>query len=124
MIHVIRRRTWLFFASIGIPVSIAMFAGSARSHDALPRWQGELPSANFDHPPKRAFESSDYFFKFDQLDHFYRVPGEFGYRMFGENYGFEALSLIITETHPGGGPRLHTHDVEEAHVTLEGSAKY
>ena len=28
------------------------------------------------------------------------------------------------ETHPNGGPRLHSHDVEEAQVLLEGSATY
>ena len=44
--------------------------------------------------------------------------------MFGEEYGFEALSIFITETHPNGGPRLHSHDVEEAHVLLEGSVQY
>jgi mannose-6-phosphate isomerase-like protein (cupin superfamily) len=44
--------------------------------------------------------------------------------MLGEEYGFEALSLFITETHPNGGPRVHTHDVEEAHVLLEGSVRY
>ena len=124
MMRAKRNRPWLLVVSISIAASIALYVGSAWSHDPLPRWQGELPSANFDHLPKRAFESSDYIIKFDQLGHFYRVPGEFGYRMWGENYGFEALSLIITDTHPGGGPGLHTHDVEEAHVLLEGSAKY
>lgn len=48
----------------------------------------------------------------------------FGHRMLGEQYGFEGVPVIISETHPGGGPRLHTHDVEEAHVLLEGSAMY
>ena len=96
----------------------------AFAHDPLPRWQGELPTANFDHPPEKPFSSSDYVFKFDQLEHFYRAPGEFLYRLIGENYGFEALSIFITETHPNGGPRLHSHDVEEAHVLLEGSATY
>ena len=83
-----------------------------------------LPSTDFDHPPKAAFSRDDYFFKLEQLEHFYRVPGEFGYRLRGDDYGFEALSFIITETHPNGGPNLHVHDVEEAHVLLEGSAEY
>ena len=52
------------------------------------------------------------------------MPGEFGHRLIGDEYGFEALSFIITETHPGGGPALHKHDVEEAHILLEGSAQY
>jgi mannose-6-phosphate isomerase-like protein (cupin superfamily) len=42
----------------------------------------------------------------------------------GDQYGFKSLSFIITETHPGGGPGLHVHDTEEAHVLLEGSAQY
>ena len=86
--------------------------------------QEMLPQADFTHPPKVAFSPNDYFFKLDQLEHFYRVPGEFGYRLIGEDYGFESLSFIITETHPNGGPNLHVHDVEEAHVLLEGSAQY
>ena len=88
------------------------------------RSENRLPTTDFDHPPKVAFNSDDYFFKLDQLEHFYRVPGEFGYRLRGEDYGFEALSFIITESHPNGGPNLHVHDVEEAHVLLEGSAQY
>ena len=64
------------------------------------------------------------FFAFDQLDHWYRVPGEFTHRLTGDQYGFESLSFIITETHPGGGPGLHVHDTEEAHVLLQGRAQY
>lgn len=45
-------------------------------------------------------------------------------RLTGDQYGFESLSFIITETHPGGGPGLHVHDTEEAHVLLEGNAQY
>ena len=117
---------WKFVvvSSIGIAASIWLLSGAACTSDTLNSWTGPLPTANFDHAPKQAFERSDYFFIFDQLEHFYRVPGEFGHRMWGDKYGFEALSLIVTETHPGGGPGLHTHDVEEAHVLLSGSAKY
>src|SRR5258705_9822513 len=61
---------------------------------------------------------------FDQLDYYYRVPGEFTHRLNGDEYGFESLSFIITETHPGGGPGLHVHDTEEAHVLLEGTTEY
>jgi len=83
-----------------------------------------LPDKDFTHPPEKPHDSTANFFTFDQLDHYYRVPGEFTYRLTGDQYGFEALSFIITETHPGGGPGLHVHDVEEAHVLLEGSAEY
>ena len=64
------------------------------------------------------------YFTFDQLEHYYRVPGEFTHRLTGDEYGFEKLSFIVTETHPGGGPGLHVHDVEEAHILLEGTAQY
>ena len=50
--------------------------------------------------------------------------GEFTYRLDGDEYGFNALSFIITETHAGAGPGLHVHDTEEAHVLLEGTAEY
>lgn len=84
----------------------------------------KLPGKNFDHPPEESHSPDDYFFKLDQLEHFYRAPGEFGHRLNGDQYGFEALSFIITETHPNGGPGLHMHDAEEAHVLLEGRAEY
>ena len=109
-------------------VALVVFGGTAPPQGAAQgtqtRGQETLPKADFDHPPQAAFSPDDYFFKLDQLEHFYRVPGEFGYRLMGENYGFEALSFIITETQPNSGPNLHVHDVEEAHVLLEGSAQY
>lgn len=83
-----------------------------------------LPDAEFTHKPEQPHDPADLFFHFDQLEHYYRVPGEFTHRLTGDQYGFEALSFIITETHPGGGPGLHVHDVEEAHILLEGSAQY
>src|SRR6266487_1457014 len=65
-----------------------------------------------------------YVFKPSQMISFYDVPGEFGHAMEGAPYGFESLSFIITETQPGGGPPLHVHECEEAHVLLEGKATY
>lgn len=113
---------------VAVLVAFVVFGGTAPPQEAAQgtqtRGQETLPKADFDHPPKAPFSPDDYFFKLDQLEHFYRVPGEFGYRLMGENYGFEALSFIITETQPNGGPNLHVHDVEEAHVLLEGSAQY
>lgn len=84
----------------------------------------KLPDKEFTHPPERPHDPTAFFFNFDQLDSYYRVPGEFTHRLTGDQYGFESLSFIITETHPGGGPGLHVHDIEEAHVLLEGSAQY
>lgn len=83
-----------------------------------------LPVADFTHPPERPHDPGALFFSFDQLEHYYRVPGEFTHRLTGDQYGFESLSFIISETHPGGGPGLHVHDTEEAHVLLHGSAQY
>jgi mannose-6-phosphate isomerase-like protein (cupin superfamily) len=86
--------------------------------------QAKLPDKDFTNPPERSHDPSDLIFKFDQLEHWYRAPGEYTYRLTGDQYGFDALSFIISETHPGGGPGFHTHDTEEAHVLLEGTVEY
>lgn len=99
-----------------ILVGLAGLNGVAQAH--------EVPCEAFTHPPGKSHQPEDNFFGFDQLEHYYRVPGEFTHRLNGDEYGFETLSFIITETHPGGGPGLHVHDSEEAHVLLEGSAQY
>lgn len=83
-----------------------------------------LPAKEFSNPARTPHDPAALYFTFDQLDHYYRVPGEFTHRLTGDQYGFETMSFIITETHPGGGPGLHVHDVEEAHVLLEGRAEY
>jgi mannose-6-phosphate isomerase-like protein (cupin superfamily) len=83
-----------------------------------------LPSASYQHPPAVAFEGSDYAIKLQQMTSFYDVPGEAGYIVNGEDYGFESLSFVMTETHPHGGPPLHTHDTEEAHVVYRGRMEY
>jgi mannose-6-phosphate isomerase-like protein (cupin superfamily) len=86
--------------------------------------QEKLPDKEFTQSAVKPHDPADFFFSFDQLDYYYRVPGEFTHRLNGEDYGFKALSFIISETHPGGGPGLHVHDVEEAHVLLAGTAQY
>jgi mannose-6-phosphate isomerase-like protein (cupin superfamily) len=73
-----------------------------------------------EHPP----DLSSYVIRLKQMGTFYDVFGEYGYVLEGGNHGFESLSFILTETHPGGGPPLHRHGCEEAHVLLEGSARY
>src|SRR5678815_5387527 len=83
-----------------------------------------LPKTEYSDPPLKPHDPADYVFKFDQLSHWYRKPGEFTHRLDGDAYGFDALSFIITETHAGAGPGLHVHDTEEAHVLLEGTAEY
>lgn len=105
--------------------SQAQATPSQKSSDVTPpKARDSLPGQNFTHPPEKSHDPAALSFTFDQLDYWYRVPGEFTHRLDGDRYGFEALSFIITETHPGGGPGLHVHDTEEAHVLLEGSAQY
>jgi mannose-6-phosphate isomerase-like protein (cupin superfamily) len=83
-----------------------------------------LPSASYERPPERSFARSDYVIKLEQMTAFYDVPGEAGYFIDGDDYGFEAISIIMTETHPHGGPPLHTHDTEEAHIVYHGRLEY
>lgn len=95
-------------------------AGGAASDAA----KGSLPCKPFTRSPEKRHDPAADVFAFDQLEHWYRVPGEFTHRLQGDQYGFETLSFIISETHPGGGPGLHVHDTEEAHVLLKGTAQY
>ena len=62
--------------------------------------------------------------KLYEMSSFYDKPGEFGYAIHGEEYGFDRLSFVLTETQPNGGPPLHTHTVEEGHVVLSGTITY
>lgn len=50
--------------------------------------------------------------------------GETVYQAEGKYHDMKTMSFVITETQPGGGPPLHTHPVEEAHVVLSGRVKY
>jgi mannose-6-phosphate isomerase-like protein (cupin superfamily) len=70
------------------------------------------------------FSSVDEVFRFTQLTRFSAVPGDSGHLLEGRQYGFDSLSFIVAEMHPGGGPPLHTHPCEEAHIVLEGIATY
>jgi len=66
----------------------------------------------------------DYVIQLKHMRAFYDVPGEFGHIAEGNVYGFDALSFIMTNTQPNGGPPLHTHVTEEAHVLQEGQMLY
>lgn len=50
--------------------------------------------------------------------------GEVVYQAEGKNHGMQDVSVVITETQPGGGPPLHYHPTEEAHVVLNGKVTY
>lgn len=122
------RKLLICFVVLASSATAVIFGSAASSQTSRgipqPTTQAKLPAKEFTHPPEKPHDPTALYFKLDQLEHFYRVPGEFGHRLIGDEYGFEALSFIITETHPGGGPALHKHDVEEAHILLEGSAQY
>jgi len=122
------RKLLVCFAVLTLSVAILIFGRTAHpqksSKVAPAQTQEKLPDKDFSNPPEKPHDSAALFFKFDQLEHYYRVPGEFTYRLTGDQYGFESLSFFISETHSGAGPGLHVHDVEEAHVLLEGTAEY
>jgi mannose-6-phosphate isomerase-like protein (cupin superfamily) len=126
--NVLTRGSLICSVVLTISVAVVIFGSAAsrqKSSGATPPTAREkLPDKEFTNPPEKPHDPTALYFKLDQLEHFYRVPGELGHRLIGDQYGFEALSFIITETHPGGGPALHMHDVEEAHILLEGSAQY
>lgn len=111
-------------AKVSIAVALVLTGMSAMAQTDAPAAKSEPPCQPFTRPPQKPHDPADLLFTFDQLGHWYRAPGEFTHRLDGDRYGFEALSFIITETHPGGGPGLHVHDTEEAHVLLQGSARY
>jgi len=121
-------RRVLVYALAFIISAIVIFETDSTSQkpsvELPPTAQNKLPDQEFTRPPKEPHDTNAFFFSFDQLDYYYRLPGEFTHRLTGDEYGFESLSFIITETHPGGGPGLHVHDTEEAHVLLAGSARY
>jgi mannose-6-phosphate isomerase-like protein (cupin superfamily) len=84
----------------------------------------DLPTESYVHPPAIPPSRSDYVIKLENMSSFYDVPGEAGYFMDGADHGFDSLSFILTETHPHGGPPLHTHETEEAHVIYRGRMAY
>lgn len=87
-----------------------------------PRASPEASTADesFVRPPKVKPSPTDHVFGPDQMVHFYDAPGEYGYVAEGRDHGLPDLSVIITDTRPGGGPPLHAHDTDEAQVLAEG----
>lgn len=83
-----------------------------------------LPEESFEKPPREPLEPGSLVIKPANMTSFYDHPGEAGYFAFGAEYGFDSLSFILTETHPHGGPPLHAHSFEEAHVLLTGTMEY
>ncbi|OSZ80278.1 hypothetical protein CAP36_03225 [Chitinophagaceae bacterium IBVUCB2] len=84
----------------------------------------ELPDTSFWNKAVSKFDTSNYVIQLKHMQEFYDVPGEFGYIGEGKDYGFSSLSFILTNTQPNGGPPLHVHKSEEAHILHEGSILY
>lgn len=88
-----------------------------------------LPLLAQAHDPKPgaaplAAPASNYVVKLEQMRKIDAGVGETIYLLDGQMHGFRNLSFILTETAPGGGPPLHTHDSEEAHVLTSGTMSY
>jgi mannose-6-phosphate isomerase-like protein (cupin superfamily) len=111
-------RTATLFAAIAACAAVYAHAHGDHGH---PR---KAPAASYEKPPQQPPKPDDYVIKLEQMATFYDAPGEFGHVMIGKDHGFKQLSFIITETRPGGGPPLHAHESEEAHVLLSGTATY
>jgi len=68
--------------------------------------------------------SSNYVIKLEEMTAIEAGKGERIHLLRGNEHGFKSLSFILTETAPGGGPPLHTHESEEAHVLTSGTMSY
>jgi mannose-6-phosphate isomerase-like protein (cupin superfamily) len=117
-----KNRLLLMAAILAWIVPVWMSAGQARQERITA--PSPAPLESYSRPPEAPFTRSDYVVKINQMSSFYDKPGEFGYAIHGEEYGFDHLSFVLTETQPNGGPPLHTHTVEEAHVVLSGRVSY
>ena len=51
-------------------------------------------------------------------------PGEYVHVLEGQAYGYNGLTIGITETFPGGAPPMHSHEGEESHVLFDGEILY
>ena len=117
-------------ARLGLWVLAALLAGCGKD-DGRESTAGyarlgfdPLPDESFEQPPDVPLPPGSLTIKPENMTRFYDHPGEAGFFAMGDEYGFDALSFIITETYPHGGPPLHTHSYEEAHVVLNGRMDY
>ena len=122
-------RSFLLFASgAAVLAAFATFVDTTKlqekGKDNPAVTAAATPSADYDQLPKSTFSPGDNYFRFDQLPEAYRAPGEYTHRLDGETYGFDSLSFIVSDTQPSGGPNLHVHEFEEAHILLQGTARY
>jgi len=118
-----RNRLVLMFAILALMV-IPLWMAPQHAEQQRITAPSPPPLESYSHAPAAPFDRSDYVIKINQMSSFYDKPGEFGYAIHGEEYGFDRLSFVLTETQPNGGPPLHTHTVEEAHVVFSGRVSY
>jgi len=93
----------------------------AQHHGYTPVATLSLPT-KFDKPTIKTVK--DYATAFKDLVLVHPGPGEYVKVMEGQRYGYNNLSVGITNTEPGGSPPMHTHPGEESHVLLKGTIKY
>ncbi len=79
-----------------------------------------LPDESYVRPPETPIDANALVYDRSQMSHFYDAPGEFGWFIEGADYALQGLSVLTTETQPGGGPPLHCHECNEAHVIAAG----
>lgn len=77
-----------------------------------------------DHPPPPDAGAGNYVVRLSEMAAIQAGKGEKIHLLRGRDHGFETLSFILTETAPGGGPPLHTHESEEAHLLTAGTMTY
>ena len=83
-----------------------------------------MKDGNHEHKHTSVHQGTNYVTKIHDLKKVDAGNGEFVFQMEGKDYGFDQLSFAITETHPMGGPPLHSHNTEEAHVLMDGKVTY
>ena len=67
---------------------------------------------------------SEYAVTLDKLPVINPGPGEYVHVLAGQAYGYNGLTIGVTETFPGGAPPMHSHEGEESHVLLDGEILY
>jgi quercetin dioxygenase-like cupin family protein len=89
------------------------------SHKVL---EGRVVSGHITPPAMKYY--AEHAVTLDKLPVINPGPGEYVHVMEGQRYGYNNLTIGITETFPGGAPPMHTHEGEESHVLLDGEILY
>lgn len=97
-----------------VPLVVLILTGCGRAQEL------KHPSESYLREPAAPITADQNVFAPEHLVSFYDVPGEYGHALEGGHYGLKGMSIITTDTYPGGGPPLHTHKSVEAHVLEKG----